>query len=169
MEIKKYICLLVFVLSFLSCKKEPTLQRKHLPSTSREAKNYQFISYKNRTLTDNNKINIFEYNDTKISIEYNKYTFFGYETKQFNLYQSSYDLDSGELNLLRYDDIDTKNQIFLVELNDYSFRTYHIYTYQNNSLYYLGENNIDLSKMLKTSILILRSNRLIIIFQLNPK
>lgn len=149
MEIKKYLCLLVFTLGFLSCKKVPVKQSKDLLSISTEIKGYQHVSYKNKKITDNNKVSIFEYNDKKITIEYNKYTYFGYEAEQFNLYRSSYDLDSGDLDLIRYDDQNTKNQIFLVELNDFSFRSYHIYTFQNDLLYYLGENDIDLSKIIE--------------------
>ncbi|MEJ5104733.1 hypothetical protein [Chryseobacterium sp. MYb328] len=148
MEIKKILCLLVFVLSFLSCKKEPELQKEHPQNIPNETKSYQLISYKNRILTDNN-INIFEYNDLKISLEYDRHTFLGYGTKPFSLYQSFYDLDSGDLDLWRYDEPDTKSKIFFVELDNYSSRQFHIYVHQNNHLYYLGENNIDLSKIIE--------------------
>lgn len=149
MEIKKYICLFVIVFSFLSCKKEAREHEKTLQSAPINAQSYQFISYKKKELSADNKINIFEYPDTKISIEYNNSTYFGYGTKSFNVYQSSYDLDSGDLDILRYDNIDTRSQIFFVELNDYSLRTYHIYVYKSNSMYYLGELNIDLSKIIE--------------------
>ncbi|KPH13753.1 hypothetical protein [Chryseobacterium sp. ERMR1:04] len=145
MEIKKCIYILIFLFSFLSCEKE----RKYLPITTKEVKGYQYISYKKRELVNDNKINVFEYNDRKITIEYDKSTLFGYGAEKFNIYQAFYDLDLGDLDLLRYDNVNTKSQIFLVELDDYSFRTYNIYIHQNNSLYYLGQNNIDLSKIIE--------------------
>lgn len=145
MEVKKYIYILIFIFSFLSCEKE----RKYLPNASKDVNDYQYISYKKRELVKDNKINIFEYNDTKITIEYNKSTLFGYGNEKFNLYESFYDLDSGELDLLRYDNVNTQSQVFLVELDDYSFRSYNIYFCQNNSLYYLGRINIDLSKIIE--------------------
>lgn len=143
------ICLFSCTEKSTKYRKEPVEHHKDVPTAATTPKGYEHIPLMKREVSADNNVNIFEYRDTKITIEYDKYTYFGYGIKPFKIYRSSYDLDLGDLNLLRYDDINAKSQIYLVELNDYSQRAYHIYASQDNSLYYLGEMNIDLSKIIE--------------------
>lgn len=146
MEIMNKICIILSIICFLSCKKESSkiaINENVNVSNKIESHNYQKVSYEIRELI--NGINVFTFNDQKVTIQYTTSTFFGIEkNKKFDIFSLNYDLDLGEIELLRFDK--PNSQVFVVELQDYNYFIYNLYLNENNNLYYLGSADADLSK-----------------------
>lgn len=137
------------ILCLLSCKKElmGTAKNNNAELSSKiENQNYQKIEYKNKELI--NGINVFTFKDKKITIQYDSSTLFGLEeNKVFHIFSSNYDLDLGDIDLLRFDN--ENNQVYIVELKDYKYISYNLYIKENNQFYYLGNTEADLSNFVE--------------------
>ena len=139
MEIRKLIYLTILFCTVLSCKKAAPQEQENKASTAVEKainNTFEQIPYINKSVFDG-RINIFEFKDGKISVEYLSETIFGLgNNKNFSIYKSNGDLDLGELDLLRFDNFDS--QIYFLELKDGREITYNIYIIKEKKVYHLG-------------------------------
>ena len=146
MEIKNIIYLFSVIFLFFSCSKSTQQgQENQVVSTTEKAtdKNFQQTFYTNKSLYEG-KINIFEFKDHKVTIEYLTETLLGIGNDQhFNIYKSDFDLDLGEVDLLRFDTSDS--QIYMVELSEDDQSIFNIYLFNEKKMFYLGDLNFDLS------------------------
>lgn len=147
MEIKKIIHLLTLILIVLGCGKSVAREQKDknvLNTVKQENFKYQNIPYAKKLLLAG--VHMFQFKDNKVTIEYTNETIFGVGSEQkFNTYKSSYDLDLGEVDLLRFDA--AGSQIYLVELNEGSDFIYNIYLSAGKEMYYLGNLDFDIGEI----------------------
>ena len=146
MEIKKILYLFSAIFILFSCGKS-TIQGqedKTVSAAEKPAKNnFQQIFYTSKSLSKG-KINIFEFKDHKVTIEYLTEILLGIGNDQhFNIYKSAFDLDLGEIDLLRFDTFDS--QIYMVELSEDDQSIFNIYLFNEKKIFYLGDLNFDLS------------------------
>lgn len=146
MEIKNIIYLFSVIFLFFSCSKSTQQgQENQVVSTTEKAtdKNFQQTFYTNKSLYEG-KINVFEFKDHKVTIEYLTETLLGIGNDQrFNIYKSAFDLDLGEIDLLRFDTSDS--QIYMVELSEDDQSIFNIYLFNEKKMFYLGDLNFDWS------------------------
>lgn len=162
MEIRKCIYVFILLFAFVSCKK--SIVDGQINNTSilkySETSDFKKVSYFNKYIYDA-RINIFEFRDRNISVEYLTDTLFGIQKNQnFSVYRSAFDLDLGELDLLRFDNDDS--QIYLIELKESRQIIYNIYILYQEKVYYLGNLNFEtgLDKKGNTPIINIKKNNL---------
>ena len=143
MEMKKCIYIVLLISSFFSCKKITDNNNYQTDKENVHVSEYKQVKYIDKDISD--KIKIFKFKDKETTIEYADFTLFGLAgNNKFNVYKSNYDLDSGELDLLRFDYLN--QNIYLVSLDDYAYKTYHAYSVENDFVHYLGEIHFDLGQ-----------------------
>lgn len=146
MEVKKIIYLFSAIFILFSCSKSSIQgqENKTVSAAEKPAKNnFEQIFYTSKSLYEG-KINVFEFKDHKVTIEYLTETLLGIGNDQhFNIYKSAFDLDLGEVDLLRFDTSDS--QIYMVELSEDDQSIFNIYLFNAKKMFYLGDLNFDLS------------------------
>lgn len=135
-----------WVLLVVSCKKNLSDNNATAITTEKtDTLIYKEVLYNKRSLL--NGINVFDFRDQKATIEYKNSTFFGLTTTEgnaFSIFNSNYDLDLGEINLMRFDN--KNSHIYIVELDDYDYKAYNLYLEEDSIVYYLGAKDIELSE-----------------------
>lgn len=148
MEVKKIIYLFSAIFILFSCSKSSIQgqENKTVSAAEKPAKNnFEQIFYTSKSLYEG-KINVFEFKDHKLTIEYLTETLLGIGNDQhFNIYKSAFDLDLGEVDLLRFDTSDS--QIYMVELNDDNHLQFNMFLFKEKKMFYLGDLNFDLSNL----------------------
>lgn len=128
---------ILFIVTLLSCKDTVAKKINNKSENSQVNEILEFVNYNERK--SENGINIFYYENTLITIDYDKHTILGLKNnEELNLYEIiDLDLDLGELNLLKF----RKNStvLYLIELDNFTQRDYKVILYYNNILYNLGE------------------------------
>lgn len=145
MELKKNILLFSAIFILVSCNKSSIQgqENKTVSAAEKSAKNnFKQIFYANKSLYEG-KINVFEFKDHNLTIEYLNETLLGIGNDQrFIIYKSDFDLDLGEVDLLRFDTFDS--QIYMVELNDDNHLQFNMFLFKEKKMFYLGDLNFDL-------------------------
>lgn len=147
MEVKKILYLFSAIFILFSCGKSTIQgQDKTVSAAEKPTKNnFEQIFYTSKSLYEG-KINVFEFKDHKVTIEYLTETLLGIGNDQhFNIYKSAFDLDLGEVDLLRFDTSDS--QIYMVELSDGNHLQFNMFLFKENEMFHLGDLNFDLSNL----------------------
>ncbi len=142
---KKISAVLILIFLMLAGSKS-TVQGQRRPTAAVLPHNeFRKVTYVKKSLNEAG-VHIFEFKDNKVTIKYTNETIFGVGSEQkFNTYKSSYDLDLGEVDLLRFDA--AGSQIYLVELNEGSDFIYNIYLSAGKEMYYLGNLDFDIGEI----------------------
>ncbi|MGV0924317.1 hypothetical protein [Empedobacter tilapiae] len=146
MELKKKY-LIVLCILFISCnggiKKESSNSIQFKEVINESYKEIKYIKKEKEGSKD-----IFVYEDIEISIDYfpNKLISF-HKRNRLNTYKYDYDLDLGEIELIRF--ANGNESLYLVELDNYYSKIYNLYFFVDDSVYYLGEIDTDLSKIIE--------------------
>src|SRR5690606_19699702 len=126
----RFCIYILFFVSLLSCKDTGAKNFSDKNENLQVNKKLEFVNYNERK--SENGINIFYYDNYLITIEYDQHTVIGLsKNEEFNLYEiNDFDLDLGELNLLKYHKNSTI--LYLIELDNYTQRDYKVILHQNN-------------------------------------
>ncbi len=137
------VLLLIFLM--LACSKSTVQGQRGPTATVLTHNKFKQVTYVKKALSEAG-IHIFQFKDNKVTIEYKNDTLFGIGDEQtFDTYKSPYDLDLGEVDLLRFDAADS--QIYLVELSEGSDFIYNVYLSTGKEMYYLGNLDFDIGEI----------------------